>query len=146
MLQFFRTDEARSGESITLKIPRTGDAGFDLPALEPVTIEPGKAKLVRTGIHVAIPLGYVGLVRDRSSTALKGALCGAGVIDASYRGEVKVLLYNFGEQPLVFQPGDRIAQLVCIPHLTGDGAQEVNALEHLGETDRGAGGFGSTGR
>jgi dUTP pyrophosphatase len=145
VLRFFRTEEARAAE-VTLKAPRHGDAGFDVPTLEVVTIEPGKSKLIRTGIHLAIPIGYVGLVRDRSSTAMKGAMCGAGVIDASYRGELKVLLYNFGESPLSFSPGDRIAQLVCVPHLVDEGTLEASTLETLGETDRGAGGFGSTGQ
>lgn len=143
-LQFFRSDEARA-KDITFKGPRAGDAGFDIPALEEVTIEPGKSALIRTGIHLAIPLGWVGLVRDRSGNALKGAMCGAGVIDASYRGELKVLMYNFGTASLSFKVGDRIAQLICIQHMAGEGITESQTLEDLGQTDRGAGGFGSTG-
>jgi len=145
MFQYFLTDEAKKA-GIDLKVPRQGDAGFDLPSLESVTIPTGRARLLRTGVHAAIPLGYVGLVRDRSSTAIKGAMCGAGVIDASYRGEIKVLLYNFGEEPLSFSPGDRIAQLVCLPHLTGEGVTVVSDIERLGKTERGDGGFGSTGK
>lgn len=143
-MQFFLTTEAVKA-GLTLKAPRVGDAGFDIPTLEDVNIPPGVSRLIRTGIHLAIPLGYVGLVRDRSSTAMKGAMCGAGVIDSSYRGELKVLLYNLGSEPLSFKAGDRIAQLVCVPHLIGENTLCVDSLERLGETDRGAGGFGSTG-
>ncbi len=145
MLQFWRSPEARE-KNLNFKAPRPGDAGFDIPALEAVTIAPGTSAVIRTGIHLAIPLGYVGLVRDRSSTAMKGAMCGAGVIDASYRGELRVLLYNFGKEPLQFAPGDRIAQLVVIEHLHGDGTMEADSLELLGQTERGSAGFGSTGR
>ena len=145
MLQFFRNESARAA-GISLKLPRTGDAGFDIPALNETVIPAKTSVLVPTGIHVADPLGWVGLVRDRSSTAMKGIMCGAGVIDASYRGELKVLLWNLSDQEIVFKPGDRIAQLVCLPHLTAEGASEVEDLEHLGETERGDGGFGSTGR
>jgi dUTP pyrophosphatase len=77
---------------------------------------------------------------------MKGIMCGAGVIDASYRGEVKVLLWNLSNETITFQPGDRIAQMVCLPHLTADGALEVSELEKLGATERGVAGFGSTGR
>lgn len=143
-MQFYLSEEARAA-GVSFKSPRSGDAGFDIPALEEVSISPGESRLIRTGIHLAIPLGYVGLVRDRSSTALKGAMCGAGVIDSSYRGELKVLLYNFGKEELCFKVGDRIAQLVCVPHLSGEKTEQVDSLEHLGETDRGSGGFGSTG-
>jgi dUTP pyrophosphatase len=143
--QFFRSEEAKTA-GVNLKLPRSGDAGFDLPALKTTEILPKNSALVSTGIHVAIPLGWVGIVRDRSSTAMKGIMCGAGVIDASYRGEIKVLLWNLSNETITFQPGDRIAQLVCMQHLTADGAVEVEELEKLGSTERGAAGFGSTGK
>lgn len=145
MLQFFRSEEAKTA-GISLKLPRTGDAGFDLPALKTTEIAPKTSVLVSTGIHVSVPLGWVGIIRDRSSTAMKGIMCGAGVIDASYRGEVKVLLWNLSDTAITFQPGDRIAQMVCMPHLTAEGALEVSELEKLGVTERGVAGFGSTGR
>lgn len=145
MLQFYRSEEAKAA-GVNLKLPRIGDAGFDLPALRLTEIAPKTSLLVSTGVHVAVPLGWVGIIRDRSSTAMKGIMCGAGVIDASYRGEVKVLLWNLSNEAIVFQPGDRIAQLVCMPHLTADGALEVSELEKLGLTERGVAGFGSTGR
>jgi dUTP pyrophosphatase len=145
MLQFYRSEEAKAA-GISLKLPRIGDAGFDLPALKTTEIAPKTYQLVSTGIHVAVPLGWVGIIRDRSSTAIKGIKCGAGVIDASYRGEVKVLLWNLSNETITFQPGDRIAQMVCMPHLTADGALEVSELEKLGVTVRGVAGFGSTGK
>ena len=145
MLQFYLSEEAKAA-GINLKLPRTGDAGFDLPALKTTEIAPKSSVLVSTGVHVAVPLGWVGIIRDRSSTAMKGIMCGAGVIDASYRGEVKVLLWNLSETTITFQPGDRIAQMVCLPHLTAEGALEVNELEKLGITERGVAGFGSTGK
>jgi dUTP pyrophosphatase len=145
MLQFFRSEEAKTA-GINLKLPRTGDAGFDLPALKTTEIAPKTSVLVSTGIHVSVPLGWVGIIRDRSSTAMKGIMCGAGVIDASYRGEVKVLLWNLSDTAITFQPGDRIAQMVCMPHLTAEGALEVSELEKLGVTERGVAGFGSTGK
>ena len=145
VFQFYRTDEAKAA-NVSVKLPRTGDAGFDLPALKTTEIAPKSSMLVSTGIHVAVPLGWVGVIRDRSSTAMKGIMCGAGVIDASYRGEVKVLLWNLSDTAITFQPGDRIAQMVCLPHLTADGALEVGELEKLGQTERGVAGFGSTGK
>jgi len=90
MLSFYRTEEAKSKE-VTLRAPKEGDAGFDLPSLEDVTILPGEQVILSTGIHVAIPFGWVGIVRDRSSVGIKGGLTTAGVIDSGYRGEVKVV-------------------------------------------------------
>ena len=130
---------------IEFKAPRVGDAGFDLPALETCEL-PGKAlTLVRTGVHVAIPEGWVGLIRDRSSLAMRGLATVAGVIDASYRGEVKVAIQNLSETPIRFTPGDRIAQLVVVPHLIVEQFTPVSDLKDLGSTARGVAGFGSTG-
>ena len=148
-LRYFLSQEARDA-NLQFKAPRLGDAGFDLPSLSAVEIKPGTFQAVRTGIHLAIPLGYVGIVRDRSSVALRGGACTAGVIDASYRGEVKVVIHNLGPEPLTFAKGDRIAQIILLPHYGTHDTQmstvQVEALEGLGTTERAAGGFGSTGR
>ena len=145
MLQYFLSPEAVERQ-IELRVPRPADAGFDLPSLDAVIVQPGAFALLRTGVHLAIPEGWVGLVRDRSSVALRGGAVTAGVIDASYRGEVKVAFHNLGKEPIAFAVGDRIAQIVIIPHLPGSESKRVAALEQLGETDRGSGGFGSTGK
>lgn len=145
VLQFYRAPEAEQA-GVTLGIPREGDAGFDLPAVQDTEIAPKSFLAVKTGIHLAIPEGFVGLVRDRSSVALRGGVCSAGVIDASYRGEVKVVMHNMSDTAIQFKKGDRIAQILILPFLPGSQSSQVTALEHLGDTVRGAGGFGSTGK
>ncbi|NND84402.1 MAG: dUTP diphosphatase [Acidimicrobiia bacterium] len=121
-----------------------GDAGLDLRASESVSLDPGARSLVPTGLAVAIPEGYAGLVVPRSGLAVRhgiGVVNGPGLIDAGYRGELKVILVNHGEEPVSFDRGERIAQLVVVPVLVG----EVVEVDELPDTDRGAGGFGSTG-
>ena len=145
VLSYFLSPEARE-KGLAVKAPRRSDAGLDLPALEDTVIPPGELFAVRTGLHLAIPEGFVGLVRDRSSMALRGAVTVAGVIDASYRGEVKVLMHNLSREPLELRTGERIAQCVIVPHFQADETVEVSAIEDLGHTERGAGGFGSTGK
>lgn len=143
---FFLSTEAKSAE-LEFVPPRPGDAGFDLPSLGEQRIPASGFALLRTGVHVAIPPGWVGLIRDRSSIALKGGACVAGVIDASYRGEVKIAMHNLGKEELVFRNGERLAQCVLVPHFHSElSTQEVQSLEDLGATARGAAGFGSTGR
>ena len=122
-------------------------AGADLYALAdgPVEISPGETALIRTGIAVAVPQGYVGLVYARSGMACKRGLAPAnkvGVIDADYRGEVMVYLHNHGSWPQTVEDGDRIAQLVITPYLTA----QFERVDELDDTQRGSGGFGSTGR
>ena len=132
------------------KLPAYGSAaaaGADLYALTdgPVTIAPGQTVLVHTGLALAIPRGYVGLVYARSGLATKEGLAPAnkvGVIDADYRGEVIIFLHNHGDAPQVVEDGDRVAQLLLVPYLTAQFAP----AEELDGTARGAGGFGSTGR
>ena len=141
-LRFF-LDPALKAEGIEFTPPRQGDAGFDLRAAETVTIPAGEQVLIPTGLRVAIPLGFVGLLRDRSSTALKRLYTHAGVIDAAYRGEIKVVVSNGGREQLLIEKGQRIAQMVVVPCLTQ--SSEAASLEELGLTDRGGGGFGSTG-
>ncbi len=131
------------------KLPVYGSAdaaGADLSAVldAPVTIGPGETVLIHTGLAVAIPQGYVGLIYARSGLATKRGLAPAnkvGVIDADYRGELMVSLHNHGTEPQTLEHGDRIAQLVIMPFLTAD----FQASEDLDATSRGAGGFGSTG-
>lgn len=126
-----------------------GAAGYDITANEEVRIGPGgAAHLVGTGLRLALPHGTVGIIKSRSSMAAKYNLeAGAGVIDEDYRGEVKVLLRNFGETSALILPGMRIAQLLVLPVVLG--AEPVGPLESLAmlpETERGEGGFGSTGQ
>ncbi len=122
-----------------------GDAGADLCAREDVTLAPGQRVLVPTGVSLALPLGYVGLVHPRSGLATKHGLTvvnAPGTIDAGYRGEVKVTLLNTDTvTPIVLKRGDRIAQLV-IQKVERAHFIEVNDLD---DSARGAGGFGSTG-
>ena len=121
-----------------------GDAGHDLHSVEAVTITPGERAMVATGIAVELPDGHAGLVVPRSGLAARHGISvvnAPGLIDAGYRGEVKVLLLNTGLEPFAVAVGDRIAQLVVAPVAT----PEVVELDELGATARGAGGFGSTG-
>ena len=117
-------------------------AGYDLHALEPVSV-PAKGKaLVSTGISMAIPYGNYGRIAPRSGLAAKHMIdVGAGVIDADYRGEVKVLLFNLGETDFKVEAEDRIAQLIIEKYTP----TELVEVEELTETVRGDGGFGSTG-
>ena len=145
MIRFYRSAEAKAA-GISLQTPRPLDAGFDLPSLAAVTIPAHSSALLRTGIHLAIPESWVGIVRDRSSIALRGGAVTAGVIDASYRGEVKIIMHNLSGDALVFEPGERIAQLLVVPHLEGSRCAEVESLDALGASERGSEGFGSTGK
>ncbi|MFL0413575.1 dUTP diphosphatase [uncultured Sphingomonas sp.] len=122
-----------------------GAAGMDVVAAEDLTLAPGKREAVATGFAMAIPPGYEVQVRPRSGLALKhGITClnTPGTIDSDYRGEVKVILANLGEEDFLVRRGERIAQLVPAPVLQA----RLDECEALDDTDRGAGGFGSTGR
>ena len=134
------------GEGLPLPAYASRDAaGLDVVAAEELTLGPGERHAVATGFAIAIPHGYEVQVRPRSGLALKnGVTClnTPGTIDSDYRGEVKVILANLGSEPFAVRRGERIAQLVPAPVLKADFA-EVAALE---ETERGQGGFGSTGR
>ena len=127
----------------------SGAAGLDLraalPEGAPMTLLPGSRALVPTGLVLAIPDGFEGQVRARSGRALREGLAlvnAPGTIDSDYRGEVSVLLINLGAEPLVVARGERVAQLVIAPV----GRVEVVEDHLVAATERGAGGFGSTGR
>ena len=128
---------------------RKTDAGYDLYSDEDIALYPEDTKLISTGIAFAIPDGYAGLIWDRSGLGSKGIHRHAGVVDSSYRGEVKVALYNarsghinFTDNMYFISRGDRIAQILFqkVPHF------DLVETEELDDTDRGSSGFGSSGR
>lgn len=121
-----------------------GSAGMDLRVIESVTLLPGERKLARTGVRVAIPLGYEGQVRPRSGLALKKGISMVntpGTIDSDYRGEVGIILINLGQDVVQLNEGERVAQLVICPVVRAS----WQVMESLDATGRGGGGFGSTG-
>ena len=121
-----------------------GDAGFDLHAAEAALLEPGQRASVGTGIAIEIPAGHAGLVLPRSGLAARHGvtvLNTPGTVDADYRGEIQVILINFGDAPYVVQRGARIAQLVIAPVLHATLSED----QELAGSKRGSGGFGSTG-
>ncbi len=125
---------------------RSGDAGLDLFSAEDVSLKPGERGAIATGIAVEIPPGYAGFVHARSGRALREGLAlvnAPGLIDSGYRGQVKVIVVNLDrDEVLHVARGDKIAQLVVQPVV----AVELVEADDLEETERGAGGFGSTGR
>jgi dUTP pyrophosphatase len=137
-------------EGLALPAYETADAaGMDLRAAvpddQPMTLKPGERAVVPTGLTIALPAGHEAQVRPRSGLAAKfGITClnSPGTIDADYRGEVKVILINLGQEAFVIKRGERIAQMVIAPVTRA----ELNVVAELDETRRGAGGFGSTGR
>jgi dUTP pyrophosphatase len=140
----------RLGGNEDIELPRKMSelaSGFDLYAAvqEDLVLEPGKRCLIPTGFAIAMPAGLEAQIRPRSGLALKhGITClnTPGTIDADYRGEIKVLLINLGEEPFTITRNERIAQMVfqVVPEV------ELKQVDHLSETVRGAGGFGHTGR
>jgi dUTP pyrophosphatase len=148
-----RTDPNRH-ELLQVKVKRLSDgarlpahatdwaAGADLCCAEAFTLQPGERRLVPSGMAIEIPPGYYGRVAPRSGLAVRhGIDTLAGIIDCDYRGELKVALINLGDQPVSLAAGDRIAQLII------ERAARCNYIwsEELSETERGGGGFGSTG-
>ncbi|MGY4510847.1 dUTP diphosphatase [Bradyrhizobium sp. USDA 3650] len=137
-------------EGLPLPAYQTNDAaGLDLMAAvaenEPLTLAPGQYALVPTGLAIALPPGYEAQVRPRSGLAAKHGvtvLNSPGTIDADYRGEIKVILINHGQAAFVVKRGERIAQMVIAPMVQA----ALVPVATLSATDRGAGGFGSTGR
>ncbi len=122
-----------------------GAAGMDLRLFEDVRLEPLERKLARTGIRIAVPPGYEAQVRPRSGMALKhGVTIGntPGTIDSDYRGEVKLILVNLGGEAVTLAKGDRVAQMVIAPVARAS----IQVTASLDATERGGGGFGSTGK
>jgi dUTP pyrophosphatase len=130
-----------------LPVPRNahiGDAAVDLHSRVNLTLQPGERSAVPTGIAVSIPEGFAGLVLPRSGHANRhgiGVVNGPGLIDSGYRGEISVLLINHGHDEVSFARGDRIAQLAIVPVLS----VEWTEVDSLDDTERGDGGFGSSG-
>ena len=124
---------------------RAGDAGYDLRCVEGFSLAPGQRATVGTGVAIALPAGVAALVVPRSGLASRCGLSvvnGPGLIDPGYRGEIGVVLVNLGDETFAGEPGDRIAQLVLVPFL----APELRVVEELPASERGTGGFGSSGR
>jgi dUTP pyrophosphatase len=126
-----------------------GAAGFDLKANleESIMITPGGREIIPTGLFMEIPLGFEGQVRPRSGLAAKRGITvlnTPGTIDADYRGEIKVILFNSSTDHQKIEHGERIAQMVFAKHEVAE-FEVVETVEELGSTDRGTGGFGSTG-
>jgi dUTP pyrophosphatase len=118
------------------------DAGFDLAAIEDVNIAPGERRTCGLGFATEFPTTYVVVLRDRSSLGSRGLHCLAGVIDASYRGEWKVVLLNTSPEIIGIKKGERIAQCLFLPVPLVD----VQVVDQLPSSERGAGGFGSSGK
>jgi dUTP pyrophosphatase len=135
-----------NGKDLPLPVYATsGSAGLDLRAAEAFTLKPGERALVPTGVAIALPKGFEAQVRPRSGLAVKHGvtvLNAPGTIDADYRGEIKVPIINHGAEDFVIVRGDRIAQMVIAP-VTIATLMEIDRLE---ETERGSGGFGSSGQ
>lgn len=126
------------------KYQTDGAGGMDICALESGMLRPGERTAVRTGLEVAVPEGYAMLLTPRSGLALRDGVSlinSPGLVDSDYRGEVCALLENRGEHPIHWRAGDRICQAVVVPVVR----VEIVMVDDLGETERGRGGFGSTG-
>ena len=123
----------------------TTDAGFDLRTPEEVVVEPRSSAIIDTGVHMEIPEGYVGMLKSKSGLNVKSGILSEGVIDAGFTGSIVAKLYNHSDTPKHFEKGDKITQIVImpIPFI------EIDEVDNLGEfeaSERGADGFGSTGR
>lgn len=132
--------------AIIPKQATAGSAGYDLCACmdAPQTIEPGERCVFTSGLAAEIPAGTAGFVFTRSGLGIKKGIHvtnGVGVIDSDYRGEIRIGLHNLSAEPYTVQPGERIAQMIIMPYF----APVIEEVTSLTETDRGAGGFGSTG-
>lgn len=135
-------------QDIQASVPKRSDigaAGYDLTSIEKKVIAPHQQEIIDTGIILEFPSDCYARVAPRSGLAAKYSIDTlAGVVDSSYRGTIKVILYNHGDKEFVVKVGDRIAQMIFEKIYTPDICQVTNAFD-LGNTDRGAGGFGSTG-
>lgn len=118
------------------------DAGYDLFSREDAIIFPNTSGKFDTGVHMAIPKGYVGFLKSKSGLNVKNGIQSEGVIDAGYTGSICVKLYNHGTKAVEIKTGQKISQLVLLPIITPD----LELVDKLEETERGSGGFGSTGK
>lgn len=118
------------------------DAGLDIYARERKLIRANSSAVFDTGVHVELPVGTVGMLKSKSGLNVKHGLTSEGVIDVGYTGSICVKLYNLSQTDYIVEVGDKISQLVILPILTPD----LEQVESLEDTDRGNGGFGSTGR
>lgn len=118
------------------------DAGYDIRTPVKFGLLPGQYSTIDTGVHIAIPEGYVGFLKSKSGLNIKNSIVGEGVIDSGYTGSIKVKLYNFGSRNKMFELGDKIIQLVILPVYT----PKLRQVDKLDDTERGSNGFGSTGR
>jgi len=128
-------------DAITPSYAHEGDAGLDIRTTENYILKPGERKLFSTGLSIELPEGYVALIWDKSGIANKGIKTMGGVIEFTYRGEYKIILLNTSDQDYQINKGDKIAQLLIQPIMTADIIETIE----LSETQRGDGGFGSTG-
>lgn len=122
------------------------DAGYDLYAKDNTeyseVIFPELSAVFDTGVHIAIPRGYVGFLKSKSGLNVKHGIVSEGVVDSGYTGSIRIKLYNHGIEPYAVQPGDKISQLVILPIIT----PRLEIVDSLDETERGENGFGSSGR
>lgn len=139
-MKFYRDDK-----DISFEAPHSGDAGWDLRTPKEFVLHPKEAKLIPLGLYLEIPMGFVGIIKDRSSMAKLKIFTAGGVIDRSYRGEIIVCLRNDSEELVKFERGQKIAQIVIL-RCYQDDAFEVEFLSDLAKSERATGGFGSTGK
>lgn len=118
------------------------DAGYDIKSPVCRFVGPGDSVVIDTGVHIQIPIGHVGFLKSKSGLNVNHGLVSEGVIDSGYTGSIKVKLYNHGSEPYTVNVGDKISQIVFLPTSTFD----MELVESLEKTERGDGGFGSTGR
>jgi dUTP pyrophosphatase len=126
----------------------SNDAGLDLRTPYGVLVEAGGSEIIDTGVHVEIPIGYVGFLKSKSGLNVKNSITNEGVIDAEYTGSIVAKLYNNGDEDVYLRKGDKITQLVILPVYIPDTLEYVDTIGELydGNTARGENGFGSTGR
>ncbi len=137
-------NEAFRALDVPFTAPRAGDAGYDLYATAEATLAPQTSAVIPTGVHVELPAGFVGIIKDRSSMALKGVHTYGGVIDAGYRGEIRIILNNLSGERITIARGQKFAQMIVVP-VYGEPVEVMDTLAELTETTRGERGFGSTG-
>jgi len=138
--------ERVSAEAVLPTRAHAGDAGLDLYALETFTLAPQEGRVSRTGIAVALAEGTVGMICDRSSMAKRGVKIAGGIVDAGYRGEIHVVLWNLSQAPVQVLAGDRVAQMLVVPIQTPAPRAVESLAQVTARTSRGENGFGSSGR